>query len=227
MNFREEEIKSSPNNIPKQYNSSSDFSSTSPSQTNNRNNNDEYISSFFDYKTYIIFFLLAFLVLTFLGINLFTILGNSIQDLSNLFGPFFINFTKSLGYSTGTLINTSADTVSDAAQTTIEIAEDSVQNIGNLMISAAGDQPPAPEEEPVPELETSVKTNTAPPANDPQPDDSTNSIQNPISADKRNWCLVGEYQSKRGCVAIGDSDKCLSGQVFPNQAMCLNPTLTP
>jgi hypothetical protein len=224
MNFREEEIKSSPNNIPKQYNSTSDFSTSTTAKTNNT---DEYVSSFFDYKTYIIFFLLAFLVLTFLGINLFTILGNSIQELSNVFGPFFINFTKSLGYSTGTLINTSADTVSDAAQTTIEIAEDSVQNIGNLMITAAGDQAPESEAEAEPELETSVQTNTTPPVNNPQPDDSTNSIQNPISADKRNWCLVGEYQSKRGCVAIGDSDKCLSGQIFPNQAMCLNPTLTP
>ena len=227
MNFAEEEItksksksssspSSSPSSIsnlisPKQYNSDKD------------NNIDESLnSSFFDYKTIIIFFLLAFLVLTFLGINLFTILGNSIQNLSNVFSPFFINFAKSLGYSTGTLINTSADTVSDIAQNTIEIAEDSVQNIGNLMISAAGDQNTPSN----PPLQTTVQTKT-PQTNEPKPDESTNTIQNPITSDKRNWCLVGEFQNKRGCVAISDSDKCLSGQVFPNQAMCLNPTLTP
>jgi len=41
-----------------------------------------------------------------------------------------------------------------------------------------------------------------------------------------NWCLVGEFNKKRGCVPVADETKCLSGQVFPNQAMCLNPTLT-
>ena len=221
MNFVEEETtKTSPSPIlsPRQFSSSNNSDNIGESTKG-------FDTSFFDYKTYIIFFLLAFLVLTFLGINLFTILGNSIQNLSNVFGPFFVNFAKSLGYSTGTIINTSADTVSDIAQNTIEIAEDSVQNIGNLMISAAGDQTT-----PItPPLQTTVqtKTNTGPSTNDPKPDDSTNTIQNPITSDKRNWCLVGEFQNKRGCVAISDSDKCLSGQVFPNQAMCLNPTLTP
>lgn len=223
MNFAEEEITKSKSSSSPSLSPSPSSSNLSPKQYNLDNTIGESLnSSFFDYKTIIIFFLLAFLVLTFLGINLFTILGNSIQNLSNVFSPFFIHFAKSLGYSTGTLINTSADTVSDIAQGTIEIAEDSVQNIGNLMISAAGDQNTPSN----PPLQTTVQTNT-PQTNEPKPDDSTNTIQNPITSDKRNWCLVGEFQNKRGCVAISDSDKCLSGQVFPNQAMCLNPTLTP
>jgi hypothetical protein len=52
-------------------------------------------------------------------------------------------------------------------------------------------------------------------------------IQNPISSGKSGWCLVGEYQSKRGCVEIGANDKCMSNQVFSSKELCLNPTFTP
>jgi hypothetical protein len=148
---------------------------------------------------------------------------------------------KALGYSTGTVINASADTVSDVAKTSIDIAEGSVQDIGNLLISASGEtaspqtaspQTASPQQTaspppPTPKsLEETVQKNT-PKKSEPNPDNSSNSIQKPISADKSSWCLVGEYQNKRGCVPVTESDKCLSGQIFPNQAMCLNPTLTP
>ena len=221
MNFAEEEIKEK--TVPpklKEY--------TTETKTDRYDNKSSVIidttidnlniMSLFDFKTVLIFFLLAFLILTFLGINLFTILGNSLQNLSNVFGPFFTNFTKALGYSTGTVINTSSDTISDVAKTGIDIVDGSAKNIGNLLISAAGDKPQDKPQE---------KPQEKPKHTEPKPDDSTNSIQKPISSDKSNWCLVGEFQNKRGCVAITDSDKCLSGQIFPNQAMCLNPTITP
>jgi len=58
-------------------------------------------------------------------------------------------------------------------------------------------------------------------------DDTTaNPVQNPISSGKSQWCLVGEYENRRGCVEVEDANKCMSGQLFPTQQMCLNPTLT-
>jgi len=57
----------------------------------------------------------------------------------------------------------------------------------------------------------------------PVPSTSTNTIQNPISATKAGWCLVGEYNGTRGCIEVNDSSKCLSGQVFPTQQLCINP----
>lgn len=212
MNFMEEEIKEK--NVPKlnEYTENATNNTTTVYENNNSGSLDQVFV--FDFKTILIFFLLAFLILTFLGINLFTILGNSVQDLSNVFGPFFKNFLKSLGYSTGTVINESSDAVSDIAKTGIDIVDGSAKDIGNLLISSAAS------------VETG-KEKEKPKYTEPTPDDSTNSIQKPISSEKSNWCLVGEFQNKRGCVAITESDKCLSGQIFPNQAMCLNPTLTP
>ena len=57
-----------------------------------------------------------------------------------------------------------------------------------------------------------------------KPDQANSRIQE--SPSKVQCCLVGEYEGRRGCIEIGESDKCLSGQVFPNQKMCLNPTLS-
>lgn len=228
MNFLEEDKNTSKteisklNSFPKENESILFNRDSSPVINNPSVSNNLDLNSVFDFKTILIFVLAAFLILTILGINIFTILGNSIQNLSNVFGPFITNFLKALGYSSGTIINTSADTVSDVAKSSIDIAEGSIQNIGNLLIASAGDNPLQKVS-----LEDSVTKNNKLKYNEPKPDDSSNSIQKPISSDKNNWCLVGEFENKRGCVPVTDSDKCLSGQIFPNQAMCLNPTLTP
>ena len=58
----------------------------------------------------------------------------------------------------------------------------------------------------------------------PEPDESSGVIQKPITSDKSNWCLVGEYEGKRGCVEVNEASKCLSGQTFPTLQMCMHPT---
>jgi hypothetical protein len=61
--------------------------------------------------------------------------------------------------------------------------------------------------------------------NEPKADLSESPIQQG-SAMKSNWCLVGEQNGRRGCVEVNDASKCMSGQVFPNANLCLNPTQT-
>ena len=59
-----------------------------------------------------------------------------------------------------------------------------------------------------------------------EPDNSSSPIQKPITSNKVGWCLVGEYEGKRGCIDVRNEDQCLSGQIYPNKQMCLNPTLS-
>jgi len=174
----------------------------------------------------LIILLVFLLILSFLGINLLIISGDFVQRVSNIFGPFFVNFLSALGYTTGTVIDKSADVVTDASKTGIDIAGGAVHSIGDLFIKASNKngsenkQLSAPAK--VPEPKSTKKITDS----EPKPDKSTNPIQNPISSVKARWCLVGEYEGRRGCIEISDSDKCLSGQVFPTQQMCLNPTYT-
>jgi hypothetical protein len=199
---------------------------------------------FSDFRNIIIFFLLFVFLLAFIGINLFNILGGSIQDLIDLGGPALKDFLKALGYSTGTAINKTADVAADIAKEGVDIAEGAVQNVGNLLIDNPSNldndmhennNRPMPIEPPQPSnrnrhksdsLEDSIQQKHNNKKGEPSPDSSENHIQKPITSDKTSWCLIGEYNNKRGCVSVTDSTSCLSGQIFPSQQMCLNPTLT-
>jgi hypothetical protein len=58
-----------------------------------------------------------------------------------------------------------------------------------------------------------------------QPDDSQSSIQASTSTGKSGWCYIGEDRGIRTCAEIGVNDVCMSGDVFPSQAICMNPNL--
>ena len=39
------------------------------------------------------------------------------------------------------------------------------------------------------------------------------------------FCYVGEDRGVRSCIEVKDYDKCMSGQIFPSQQICVHPTL--
>jgi len=179
-------------------------------------------NGFFSNKNIIIILLIILLVFSFLGVNILTISGNIMQTFIQIFGPLVSQILSIFGYTTGTVINKTADVVADTAKTGIDIAEGSIQSVGNILRDASQSNVDVRSKQ---SLDTALNQGILK-GNDPRADSTENPIQKPISSGKQNWCLVGEYQGKRGCIEIGEHDKCLSGQVFPNQKMCLNPTLT-
>jgi len=146
-------------------------------------------------------------------------------------GTFASQFVSDFLYSTGWFIGKTSDVVANTAETGIDIANGAVHNGSDLLIKASnidGRNPPSSYQMPQSVInvpEDKKEENKSQPK-EPEPDNTTNPIQNPISSGKSNWCLVGEYQGKRGCIAISDADKCMSGQIFPSQQACLNPTFT-
>lgn len=59
-----------------------------------------------------------------------------------------------------------------------------------------------------------------------RPDDSLSRIQSGGSG-KAGWCFIGEDRGFRTCSEIGENDKCMSGDIFPSQEICMNPNLRP
>jgi hypothetical protein len=176
----------------------------------------------FSNKNFIIILLVILLVFSFLGINILTILGNVVQTFIQILGPLVSQILSIFGYTTGTVLNKTADVVADTAKTGIDIAEGSIQSVGNILRNASN-----------PHVDENAKINLDRALNDgtilsgePQADSSENPIQRPITSGKQGWCLIGEYQGKRGCIEVSQHDRCLSGQVFPSQKMCLNPTFS-
>ena len=70
-------------------------------------------------------------------------------------------------------------------------------------------------------LDDSASANTG-----PRPDDSLSRIQSGGSG-KAGWCFIGEDRGFRTCSEIGQNDKCMSGDIFPSQEICMNPNLRP
>lgn len=189
----------------------------------------------FSGKNLIIVILCVLLVFSFLGINLLDILSNLIKKIVALFAPLIAQILSVLGFTTGTVLNAGADVVADTGKFALDVAEGTVQSVGNVMIKASKGNMNMDAKS---DLNNVFKTNNVdlslpkfdkpPPSYSvPKNDVSENPIQKPISADKRQWCLVGEYDNKRKCIDIAEHDKCMSGQVFPNEKMCLNPNITP
>jgi hypothetical protein len=169
----------------------------------------------------IIVVLSVLLILTFLGINLLTIFGNVIETVTSILGPFVSQVLSIFGYTTGSVLNKTADVVGDVAKTGLDVAEGSLQSVGTILKDASRKHV-----DPTAASQLDNVLNVAPSSStigDPAPSSSESPIQKPITAGKTGWCLVGEYEGKRGCVEVSEQDKCMSGQIFGTQNACLNP----
>ena len=234
-------------NSPSASPSASPYSKQSMGNTENIGSSGESINYFFSGNNFVIIILVILLIFPAIGMMIMTFLGNTYKEITETTNPIISNFLKLFGYSAGTVINTSADVAGDAAKIGVDILEGSIHNVGNLVQGKTGDYPTDKtyfNNENSNSLDSTIekKVDTAinkklgntvasgsryrNPA-DVSPDNSSGAIQNPISSGKAGWCLTGEYQNKRGCVSVSESDQCLSGQIFPSKEMCLNPTLTP
>jgi hypothetical protein len=171
----------------------------------------------------VIISLLIILGLSFLGINIFIVIGNLLESLLKIVGPVITQILSIFGYTTGTALNKGADVVADVAKTGVDIAEGSLQSVGNVLRDASrGNVNP----DAVSGLDGALNVSGTSSSTyvEPTPSASTNPVQRPITSGKSGWCLVGEYEGKRGCVAVGDQDRCMSGQIFPSQVACMNPS---
>ena len=62
-------------------------------------------------------------------------------------------------------------------------------------------------------------------ATGPVPDDAGSSTQASKAKSKAGFCYIGEDRGFRSCIKVGEGDKCMSGDIFPTQDLCINPTL--
>lgn len=58
----------------------------------------------------------------------------------------------------------------------------------------------------------------------PRADDTT-SVTQKHQAGKAGYCYIGEDRGFRSCAKVEAGDKCMSGQVFSRQDICVDPTL--
>jgi len=169
----------------------------------------------FSNKTIVIIVLCIIILLLLLNSSI----GNIFRNIGNILYNLIMNILALFGLATGTAINTGASVAGNVARTGVNIGEGTLHSIGNILTGTNQNLPDLDKTLNI----SSIGQNTQ----IPSPDTTENPIQQrSVSQDKTSWCLVGEYKGRRGCIDISEHDKCMSGQVYPTQKMCLNPTLS-
>ena len=200
------------------------------------NDNNMIFNDMITGKNILIVVLTGLLILSFLGINLLIILGDWVKALASIVVPFLQQILSLFGYTAGTVLDKTEDITTDVAKTGIDIAGGAVQSVAdilkNLGKNGMNDNSMSKFDLTLekPNSATAPASSSSSPdyrKNEPKADSSETPIQKPITSDKSQWCLVGEYEGKRGCVEVSDASKCLSGQIFPSEQKCMNPSNAP
>jgi hypothetical protein len=168
------------------------------------------------------------LILAFLGFNIFVYLAKGTQDISNFFGPIIQKIF-------GTTVGVTSQTVDVAAEGTKAVVGGTA-NVINTSLSAVQDITPngasssiksQPVQNDVPkvnQLETNSLNKALNSSKQTQQKGGSQDYE-PHEAESSGWCYIGEDRGYRSCAQVGVDDKCMSGDIFPSQELCMNPNL--
>jgi len=234
-------------NTPLGYNSGSDsyredstYANTSPSSPSTSSNSLFTSNGKSNYTR----IGLIIVILLFLGVNIFTYLGDFLQKLKEMFAPFFKNILESLGYIVTESAKDATQFAAEGAKLGIDVAAGTVESgigviQGQLDIGQTGK--PSRQSIVQPQQSGSSNSNTqstfgkmsnslssaladAEEHMDPIPDDAMSSTQRNGPA-KSGYCYIGEDRGFRSCIYVKEDDICMSGDIFPSQSICVNPSL--
>jgi hypothetical protein len=176
--------------------------------------------------------LIIILILAFLGFNIFVYLAKGTQDITNFFGPFLQKLFGTTVAVTGQTVDVAAEggkAVVSGTAAAVNTGLSAVQDITpNSTPSSVKGQPVQQQNPSQVDTNTLNKAlNTAqvqqiPSSSDPESDHASSSIQ---GGGKAGWCYIGEDRGYRSCAQVGVNDYCMSGDIFPSQEICVNPSL--
>jgi len=180
--------------------------------------------------------LIIIVVLAFLGLNIFAYLAKGTDVVTSVFKPLIDSTLSLFAYITGQTVSTAAEggkAVVGVAAGTAEAALNVVQDIatpeGETKTSLnannfADEEPDIMRSNALNKALNTQKKSSQQTMNDYEADDSLSQIQ---GRHKSGWCYIGEDRGFRSCVEVGPNDACMSGDIFPTQEVCINPTLRP
>ena len=180
---------------------------------------------------------LIVVILLFLGVNIFSYLGDLLQIIKDALAPLLKNILESFGYVVTETTKDVTQVAAAGAKLGIDVAAGTVESGVNVIQGQLDlDQGSGQGQR----LNPSQKNNLSKQASmsaslssaladaeyntEPLPDDATSSTQRNGSG-KSGYCYIGEDRGFRSCIAIKEGDVCMSGEIFPTNAICVNPSL--
>ena len=196
---------------------------TSSTETSSNTIMDSFSSSY-------TFYFLLFLISTVLGINIFAYLGYLTENVIYYLRPLiFIGITNTSTISKD-IVNTSAEGTKAGTDIVAGTINSAIDTTSNILTQSPGIDDDSDdddlEEDKVSnynKLQKNINQNNKPSTTIPEPDDATSSTQK--SQSKSGYCYIGEDRGFRSCININEGDSCMSGDIFPTEEICVNPSL--
>jgi hypothetical protein len=175
------------------------------------------------------------LILTFLGFNIFIYLAKGTEALNTIIGPIVDFISSFFGKVSGQIIDVSAEGGKAVVSTSAGVVNTgltAVQNItpNNSITKTSVSSVPVTQNQPdvmsnnsLNKALNSSQSEKQQSGNDYEADEASSSIQS--GPPKSGWCYIGEDRGFRTCAQVGVNDKCMSGDIFPSQEICVNPNL--
>lgn len=195
--------------------------------------------------------LLIVMLLALVGFNVFTYLDDITEWFGDTFGAPFRAVARWLGYAAADTVKTTVDVTAQGAKSAVDIAtgaatssidvlqqtigstnahanahadkrSNNANNHNNLKINNNNNNERPSESEAETESSSLETALSHAKKKAPQPDDATSRIQR---TGKSGYCYIGEDRGFRSCIKVGEQDTCMSGDIFPTHAICINPRL--
>jgi len=75
-------------------------------------------------------------------------------------------------------------------------------------------------------LEKKTQLNNPPVIDNAEPEPiETSNRTNQLNSNNSGYCYIGEDRGYRSCIKVDEDDKCMSGDIFPTEDVCINPNL--
>ena len=183
---------------------------------------------------------LIVVILLFLGVNLFSYLGDFLQIVKEALAPLLKNILESLGYVVTETTKDVAQLSAEGAKLGIDVAAGTVESGVNIIqgqldieqgsSSSSGNTNNLQNNQGKSKAFDSISSSLSSALADaeynsePMPDDATSSTQR-SGPSKSGYCYIGEDRGFRSCIQVKDGDTCMSGDIFPSMDICINPSL--
>lgn len=175
-------------------------------------------------------------VLALLGLNIFQYLAKGTQEVSDTFKPLVDGVLALFAHISSIFVGVTAAGSKTIVDGTANVLDAGLSKIENKAASIQEKTSPSSlkSQSVQPKTDNTMDNNTLntalnrskasqPQNSDYEADSAGSSIQ--ASSGKAGWCYIGEDRGFRSCVEIGKSDKCMSGDIFPSNEICVNPNL--
>lgn len=174
--------------------------------------------------------IIIILIFAFLGFNIFVYLAKGTQDITSLFTPLLEKIFGTTAAVTGQVVNVSAEgakAVVGGTAGAIQTGLTAVQNVTAPNATLKGESISQQNQQPDIMQQSSLNRalNTAQSQQQPQYDYQANEATSSVHGGQAGWCHVGEDRGYRTCAQVGVNDTCMSGDIFPSQEICMNPSL--